>query len=78
MTTHYVEGDINVTLTELQHEIINDLLMHAIESYQLVAPYDSGMYDLPLDNEIIQRYSAIENLREMFIELQRDRFTYAQ
>ena len=67
-------NDITVTLTEFQHEIINDLLLHAMESYQLMAPYDAAIDDLPLENEIVQRRTAIENLREMFISLQLDRF----
>jgi len=67
-------NDITVTLTEFQHEIINDLLLHAMESYQLMAPYDAGIDDLPLENEIVQRRTAIENLRDMFISLQLDRF----
>lgn len=69
-----IENDITVTLTESQHELINDLLLHACESYQLVSPYDAGLHDLPLENEIVQRYTMLENLREMFIELWRDRF----
>ena len=70
MKTH----DITVTLTEAQHELVNDLLLHAMESYQLMAPYDAGMHDLPLDNEIVQRYTMIENMREMFLELWKERF----
>jgi len=65
-------NDITITLTESQHELLNDVLLHAVEAYQVVAPYDSGMDDLPMDNEIIQRYTMLENLREMMIELQKD------
>jgi hypothetical protein len=68
------EGDIVVSLTESQHEIINDILMNALEGFQLVAPYDAGLFDLPLDNELIQRYTIIQNLKEMFFELWSDRF----
>jgi len=68
------EGNITVTLTESQHELINEILHHAMDSFQLVAPYDDGLYDLPMDNPIIQRHTMIENLREMFYELWADRF----
>ncbi len=51
-----------------------DLLVHALESYQLVAPYDSGVHDLPLDNPIVQRYDMIDNLRERFMVLWKDRW----
>ena len=67
-------NDITITLTESQHELLNDVLLHAVEAYQIVAPHDSGMYDLPMDNEIIQRYTMLENLREMMIKLMEDRW----
>jgi hypothetical protein len=70
----YNENSITVTLTEAQHELLNDVLTHAVEAYQVVAPYDYGITDLPLDNPIVQRYTMLENLREMFIEIQKDRF----
>lgn len=72
------ENDITVTLTESQHELLNEILCHAMDAIQLVAPYDDGLWDLPLDNPIVQRYSMIENMREMFFELWRDRFTETQ
>jgi hypothetical protein len=68
------EGNITVTLTESQHELINEILHHAMDSFQLVAPYDDGLDDLPMENPIIQRHTMIENLREMFYELWADRF----
>jgi hypothetical protein len=68
------ESNITVTLTESQHELINEILHHALDTFQLVAPYDDGLYDIPMENPIIQRYTMIENLREMFYELWADRF----
>ena len=67
-------NDITVRLTEVEHELLVELLVHALESYQLVSPYDSGLHDLPLDNPIIQRYDTIENLRARFVELWQDRW----
>lgn len=72
------ENDITVTLTESQHELLNEILCHSMEAIQLVAPYDDGLWDLPLDNPIVQRYTMIENMKEMFFELWRDRFTDTQ
>ena len=68
------QGNITVTLTEAQHELINEVLHHALDTYQLVAPYDEGLHDLPLENPMVQRYTMITNLREMFYELWADRF----
>jgi hypothetical protein len=67
-------GDITVTLTEAQHELINDALMNAIEAYHLVSPHDMGLHELPIDSEIIQRYTMLENLKEMFVLLWANRF----
>jgi hypothetical protein len=43
------EGNITVTLTESQHELINEILHHALDTFQLVAPYDDGLYDIPME-----------------------------
>jgi len=67
-------NDITVTLTEAQHELINDVLLNAIEAYHLVSPWDMGMRELPMENEIIQRYTMLENMKEMFSLLWADRF----
>lgn len=67
-------SDITITLSESQHELLNDIILHALESYQLVSPYDDGMWDLPINNSILQRYTMIQNLREMFNEMWADRF----
>ena len=67
-------GDITVTLTESQHEMLNDVLGHAIESYHLVSPHDMGMHELPLNSSIIQRYTELDNLRELFLQLWIERF----
>jgi hypothetical protein len=68
-------GNITVTLTESQHELMIDLLNHASDAANLIMPYGSGSYDLPMDNEIVQRYTMIENLREIFLELWSDRWS---
>ena len=69
------ENDITVTLTESQHELINEILNHALDAVNLASPYGDGMWDLSLDNPIVQRHTMIENMREMFLELWSDRFT---
>ena len=68
------EGNITVTLTESQHELILDLIEHGLATIQVVAPYDDGLLDLPLDNAMVQRYTMIDNLKELFLELWSDRF----
>jgi hypothetical protein len=72
------ENDIRITLTESQHELLNEVLNHAIEAINLASPYGDGMWDLPLDNPIVQRYTMLENMKEMFFELWRDRFADTQ
>jgi hypothetical protein len=72
------ENDITITLTESQHELLNEVLNHALDAINLASPYGDGMWDLPLDNHIVQRYTMLENMKEMFFELWSDRFTDTQ
>ena len=67
-------GDITVTLTESQHEMLLDIIMNSLDAFQLVAPYDDGMHELPLDNAIVQRYDTLDTLRQTFVTLWSDRF----
>lgn len=66
------QNDLNVTLTFSEHELMNDVLMQAVEAIGIACPY--GLHDLPIDSEIVQRYTMIENLRERFNTAWSDRF----
>jgi hypothetical protein len=69
---HINQDDIQVTLTFAEHEMINDVLMQAINALDFACPYD--MHGLPMDSEVVQRYTMVENLRERFNTLWSDRF----
>jgi hypothetical protein len=69
---HINQDDIQVTLTFAEHEMINDVLMQAINSLDFACPY--GLHNLPMDSEVVQRYTMVENLRERFNTLWSDRF----
>ena len=71
--SHIVQGDIQVQLTFAEHELMNEVLMQAVNSFDFACPY--GIYELPIDSEIVQRYTMLENLRERFNTLWSDRFT---
>ena len=71
--SHIVQGDIEVPLTYTEHELINEVLMQASTAFEFALPY--GIYELPIDSEIVQRYTMLENLRERFNTLWSDRFT---
>ena len=68
------EGDIKITITESQHELLIDMFNHAMESMNLIMPYGDGLHDLPVDNHIVQKCTMIEDMREMLFELWSDRF----
>lgn len=68
------ENDITITLTESQHELLNEILSHAMDSFHLAAPFQDGMSELSFDNAIVQRYTMLENMKEMFDQLWVDRF----
>jgi len=69
------EGNITITITESQHELLNEMLNHSMEAMNLIMPYGEGFYDLPTDSPIVQRCDMIENMREMLYELWSDRFS---
>jgi hypothetical protein len=75
LTFEMNEGNITITITESQHELLNDILNHSLEAMNLIMPYGDGFYDLPHDSPIVQRYTMIENMREMFYQLWSDRFS---
>jgi hypothetical protein len=72
--SHIVQGDIQVSLTFGEHELMNEVLMQASTAFEFACPYD--MSDLPIDSEIVQRFTMLENLRERFNILWSDRFTH--
>jgi hypothetical protein len=72
--SHIDQGDIQVALTFGEHELMVDILRLSIEMMDFSCP--QGMFDLPIDSEIVQRYTMLENLRERFNTLWRDRFTF--
>lgn len=67
------ENDITITLTESQHELLLDVLTHAQDAMNLTLPFD-GLCELPLNSSIVQRYTTLDNLKELLQELWRDRF----
>lgn len=70
---HIDQNDLNVTLTYAEHEMMCDVLLQAVEMIQFACP--DGYFDLPMDSQLIQRFSTIENLRERFNTAWSDRFT---
>ena len=58
------QGDITITLTMVEHEILREIIDHAKEVIQLIAPYGGGLHDLPLENEVVQRVSTVHNLSD--------------
>jgi hypothetical protein len=70
---HIDQNDLNVTVTFTEHEMLVDVLLQAVEMMNFACP--NRYFDLPMDSELIQRFSTIENLRERFNESWSDRFT---
>jgi hypothetical protein len=64
--------DLEVTLSCKEHEILNDVLMSAVDSLYALLP--SGWRELPEDNELYVRYTQIDELQEKFSDLWLQRF----
>jgi predicted DNA-binding protein (UPF0278 family) len=69
--SHIDQNDVNVTLTFAEHELMCDIMCQASTMMDFVCP---DMFDLPIDSEIVQRYTMIENLRERLNTAWSDRF----
>jgi len=69
---HIDQCDVNVALTFAEHELMIDILRLSIEMMDFSCP--QGIFNLPIDSEIVQRYTMIENLRERFNTAWHDRF----
>lgn len=70
--SHMDVNDLDVKLTYAEHEMICELLTQATTMIDFASPY--GIFDLPIESDIVQRYSMIENLRERFNTAWSDRF----
>jgi hypothetical protein len=66
------QNDLDIKLTCAEHEMLCDLLLQANSMFEFTCPW--GQFNLPMDNELIQRYTMVENLRERFNEAWTDRF----
>jgi hypothetical protein len=72
LDNHIDQNDLDVKLTFAEHEMLCDVLLQAVNMMEFACPY--GYFDLPMETELIQRFSTIENLRERFNEAWSDRF----
>jgi hypothetical protein len=70
--SHIDQNDVDVTLTYAEHELMCDILCQAETMMNFACPY--GVFDLPIDSELVQRYTMSENLRERFNTAWSDRF----
>lgn len=71
--SHIDQNDVNVTLTFAEHELMCDILCQAETMMDFASP--CGILDMPIDSELVQRYTMIENLRERFNTAWSDRFS---
>ena len=69
---HVDQNDLDIKLTYAEHEMLCDMLLQATSMFEFSCPW--GQFDLPMNNELIQRYTMVENLRERFNTAWSDRF----
>jgi hypothetical protein len=67
-------GDITVTLTESQHEMLVEVLTNAQDAFNFAIPSSESFVSLAPDNEIVQRRVTLDTLQELFFALWIDRF----
>ena len=59
----YDQQDLIVNLTEAEHELLIDVLTMSIGNFDELVDF-CALYDLPMDNPIVQKITMMENLKE--------------
>ncbi len=54
-------SDVEVIFTYKEHELLNDVLVGAVDNLYALFPY--GWRELPEDNELYIRYKELEDLQ---------------
>ncbi len=63
---------VTMEFTFQEHDLLNDVLNHAIEVYDFAAFYEVG--ELPEDSQIRIRYEMLTKLKNHSFQLWKDRF----
>lgn len=66
------ESSITIEYTFEEHELLNSVLIHAMDSSDLVLY--GAIHDLPEDSEIRIRYELLDSMRRRSVELWSSRF----
>ena len=73
-TTNYCDQTpVKMEFTYEEHDLLNSILNHAQESFDLVGSY-CDIHDLSEDSEIRKRYKMLETLRNRSWELWSGRY----
>ena len=67
----YDTTPITMEFTADEHDLLNDILVHALDGMHLAIPC---IYDLPEDSEIRQRYELLEHMKNHSYSLWAQRF----
>jgi hypothetical protein len=70
-TSCYDTTPITMEFTADEHDLLNDILVHALDGMHLVIPC---IYDLPEDSESLQRYEMLERMKNRSYDLWSNRF----
>lgn len=70
-TDYYDTTPITMEFTADEHDLLNDILVHALDGMHLAIPC---IYDLPEDSEIRQRYEMLDKIRQRSYDLWSNRF----
>jgi hypothetical protein len=70
-TSHYNESPITMEFDADEHDLLNSILVHALDGMDLAIPC---IYDLPEDSEILERYQMLDKIRQRSYDLWSKRF----
>lgn len=65
---------VTMEFTFEEHDLLNDIIRHAIDAYDFVMFSDISVKELPFDNDIRQRYEMLESIKNRSFALWADRY----
>lgn len=65
---------VTMEFTFEEHDVLNDVINHALDAYHFTMFSDISMKELPFDNDMRQRYEILHDMRNRSFGLWSDRF----
>lgn len=73
-TNYCDQTSVTMEFTFEEHDLLNDIIRHAIDAYDFAMFSDISVKELPFDHDIRQRYEMLESIKNRSFALWADRY----